>query len=135
MLSAMGKQYDRDDSLERSSPPVNNWQKLDIRHYLIFEMDPHQNREYCGASAKSARPESSPTATRSRDRAVYGIWCEVSGGVTGHRASWLKVEGIIQRYDTFGEATAIAADLQRKANGSYATASFHYEPREIEPYA
>jgi hypothetical protein len=51
MLSAMGKQYDRDDFLERSSSTrVNNWQTLDIRHYLVFETPPLKRPEllaYC----------------------------------------------------------------------------------------
>lgn len=24
---------------------------------------------------------------------MWGIWCQVSGGVTGHREAWLKGEG------------------------------------------
>jgi hypothetical protein len=51
MLSAMGKQYDRDDFLERSSSArVNNRQTLDIRHYLVFETPPRKRSEllaYC----------------------------------------------------------------------------------------
>jgi hypothetical protein len=51
MLSTMGKQYDRDEFLERSSSArVNNWQTLDIRHYLVFETPLRKRRDlvaYC----------------------------------------------------------------------------------------
>lgn len=51
MLSAMGKQCDRDDFLERkSSAWVNNWQTLNIRHHVVFETPPRKRSElmaYC----------------------------------------------------------------------------------------
>lgn len=37
-------------------------------------------------------------------KATYRIWCEVSGGVTGHQESWLKDNGKI--YETNSKVTA-----------------------------
>jgi hypothetical protein len=67
---------------------------------------------------------------------MFGIWCEVSGGVTGHPMSWLKVEGIVQVYDTLMEAEAIAADIQKRASRANsqhpnAKATFSYRAREM----
>jgi hypothetical protein len=61
---------------------------------------------------------------------MYGIWCEVWGGVAGHRESWLKVEGEIQRYKTKEEAEAIAADIRTRTR-SHATANFRYTAKEF----
>jgi hypothetical protein len=49
---------------------------------------------------------------------MFGIWCQVSGGITGHRANWLKGEGegaspreTIALFPTEGEAAARCAEL------------------------
>lgn len=63
---------------------------------------------------------------------MYGIWCEVWGGITGRRESWLKVEGEIQHYKTLEEAEAIAADISDRTR-SHATASFRYTAKEFKP--
>ena len=41
----------------------------------------------------------------------YGIWCHVSGGVTGTRESWMKYDG--ERYETSNkeEADKLAQNL------------------------
>lgn len=62
----------------------------------------------------------------------YGIWCEVSGGVTGHRASWLRVGDQVAEFDTFDEANAEAERLQSHRNADpHRTALFRYEPMAL----
>jgi hypothetical protein len=67
---------------------------------------------------------------------MFGIWCAVSGGITGNRASWLKVDDIVQVYDTLMEAEAIAADIQKRASRANsqhpnAKAIYSYQAREM----
>lgn len=60
----------------------------------------------------------------------YGIWCQVWGGVTGTRSSWMKHDG--QRYETtnFEEAATLAKQLIKdRLNNPRAT--FLYTPMEI----
>jgi hypothetical protein len=45
---------------------------------------------------------------------MFRIWCEVWGGVTSRRASWLKSNGVVAEYITREEAEAEAARLNRK---------------------
>ena len=61
----------------------------------------------------------------------FGIWCEVSGGVTGHRAAWLKRDGRVQLFADRGAAARMASDLMARTAGPYATASFRYTVREF----
>jgi hypothetical protein len=60
----------------------------------------------------------------------FQIWCEVSGGVTGHRQAWLKADGKIQQFDTEAEAQAEADRLQQATNGNpHRKANFSYTVR------
>lgn len=65
---------------------------------------------------------------------MYGIWCEVFGGVTGHRTSWLKSKGEVLRYDTPGEAQVEASRLSRYRNNppSSTGAVFSYTVKKME---
>lgn len=64
---------------------------------------------------------------------MFGIWCEVFGGITGHRSAWLKAtDGGIQRYDTRKEAEDIADGLARAYNDNpNRKASFRYSARPL----
>jgi hypothetical protein len=57
---------------------------------------------------------------------MFRIWCEVWGGVTDRRASWLKSNGVVAEYITREEAEAEAARPNRKIGNSYSTTSFRY---------
>ena len=60
----------------------------------------------------------------------YGVWCAVSGGVTGHRESWLKEGDKTLEFDTYEQAFLTAKDLQaRKKDHPYAI--FAYVPRPL----
>jgi hypothetical protein len=66
----------------------------------------------------------------------FGIWCEVWGGVTGHRCAWLKSNGEQQRFTSRDEAEAEAMRLNEQTNGNpHRTASFRYSVRELSPLA
>jgi hypothetical protein len=64
--------------------------------------------------------------------ASYGIWCEVWGGVTGHRGAWLKAGGVrLAVFETLAEAEAEARRLTMRMNNknekrSIAPVSFRY---------
>jgi len=61
----------------------------------------------------------------------YGIWCAVSGGVSGHREAWLKEGEQRVECDTYEQAFFTAKDLQeRKKDHPYAV--FAYVPRPLE---
>ena len=63
----------------------------------------------------------------------YGIWCTVSGGVTGPRAAWLKENQVRKVFSCRIEAEQEAADLQSIMNSSpYTTTRFTYTVRQIE---
>jgi hypothetical protein len=59
---------------------------------------------------------------------TYGVWCEVSGGVTGYRAAWLKDSFGIKRYETREEAEAEAHRLRAKPNRGPASFSYTVKP-------
>ena len=60
----------------------------------------------------------------------YGVWCAVSGGVTGHREAWLKEADKVLEFDNYEQARATAKDLQdRKKDHPYAV--FAYVPRPL----
>lgn len=61
----------------------------------------------------------------------WKIWCQVSGGVTGYRAMWLKEgDGEEASFTTREEAEREAAKLTERANANaYRTASFCYTAR------
>jgi len=61
----------------------------------------------------------------------FRIWSEVSGGVTGSRAAWLKGEdGMPRTFETRKEAEAEAKSLDKRMNRDGARASFSYSVRE-----
>lgn len=64
---------------------------------------------------------------------TWKIWCQVSGGVTGYRAAWLKNgNGEEASFATREEAEREAAELTATANGgAYRTASFYYTARQV----
>jgi hypothetical protein len=57
---------------------------------------------------------------------AWHVHCRVSGGVTGTREGLLQKDGIPVVYPNRGAADAAARELNRKMNGSFAIASFHY---------
>lgn len=62
----------------------------------------------------------------------YGVWCEVWGGVTGSRQSWMKEDGVIQRFADKDEAQKVADDLNRSfGQNPHRVANFRYSVREL----
>lgn len=60
-------------------------------------------------------------------RELYGIWCEVWGGVTGSRAAWLKGDnGLRWETTNYNEAQSRAAYLQEQVRNNN-RASFSYK--------
>lgn len=65
----------------------------------------------------------------------FGIWCEVWGGRTGNRTSWLKDMGRIVSFKTYESARAYADELQRTNNGNpNRTAEFRYTVRTLDKW-
>lgn len=63
---------------------------------------------------------------------TYGIWCKVSGGITGSRQAWLKkADGSHELFDTFEDAQAEARRLMAGKVDSTSTAAFLYR---AQPY-
>jgi len=64
---------------------------------------------------------------------THGIWCEVSGGVTGTRAAWLK-DGDGQRVEfaDLGAAEQKAASLRDSVARSSSTVRFSYQAMELD---
>ena len=62
----------------------------------------------------------------------WGVWCRVSGGVTGTREAWLKRDGEREVFATEAEAAARAAILQAEMNGPHRTADFRYTARPLD---
>jgi hypothetical protein len=63
---------------------------------------------------------------------MFGIWCEVWGGVTGHRAMWLKADGKLAEYATREEADAEAQRLNKERNSNpYRKADFSYTAKPL----
>ncbi len=63
---------------------------------------------------------------------TFGIWCVVSGGVTGHREAWLKDDaGVVKRFNRHG-AQAEASRLNATV-GRNSSARFNYSVCEL-PY-
>lgn len=61
----------------------------------------------------------------------YRIWCEVWGGVTGARQSWMKdTDGGIQEYDNKEDAEKVVGNLNR-SRGRNSTTSFRYTVKEM----
>ena len=64
-------------------------------------------------------------------RKTYAVWCEVWGGITGTRASWLKGKHGAQEYDTLEEAEKMAAIMNENMNNRpNRTAVFEYTAKE-----
>lgn len=63
----------------------------------------------------------------------FGVWCEVWGGVTGHRASWLKSnESEVQLFETYAAAEAEAQKYNQRARQPTQQASFSYRVKEFD---
>lgn len=64
---------------------------------------------------------------------MYGIWCTVSGGVTGHREAWLKSNGERLTFATLQEAENYAQKLTSdRMSVRYRKADFYYSAKEIK---
>jgi len=64
---------------------------------------------------------------------VYGVWCRVSGGMTGTREAWMKSGGRVARFETLEAAEAEAAKHNKAMNASpYRTAYFSYRAMEYD---
>lgn len=64
----------------------------------------------------------------------YRILCEVSGGVTGYRAAYLKDQGVEQVFDALEQAEAVAGNLNATKNSNpYRTADFRYTVEPFQP--
>lgn len=65
----------------------------------------------------------------------FGIWCEVWGGVTGHRTSWLKNiknNAKIWEFETEEEAQAMATHYQNTVGAnSLRIAEYSYTVRPL----
>jgi hypothetical protein len=68
----------------------------------------------------------------------YGVWCSVTGGLTGDHEAWLKKEGVIIQFDTREEADAEverlierAASIKARGCGRANAASFFYQARAM----
>jgi hypothetical protein len=63
---------------------------------------------------------------------MFGIWCVVSGGVTGHREAWLKSLGDRVSFASRKEAEDLVATMtERKLNDPHRKAAYRYSVREI----
>jgi len=60
----------------------------------------------------------------------FRIFCEVSGGVTGYRYSYLKKWGKAMLFSTQEAAQAECDRLKKKMNGPHARATFSYSVEE-----
>lgn len=64
---------------------------------------------------------------------MYGVWCEVWGGVTGSRASWMKNNGERVEFATLKEAQDVAQKLTETiALNPHHTANFRYTAKKID---
>ena len=57
---------------------------------------------------------------------MYRIKCRVSGGVTGTREAYMKEKGVVQYWETKGDAQKIADHNNKVRNGPHKTADFKY---------
>ncbi len=62
---------------------------------------------------------------------MFGIWCEVWGGVTGSREAWLRCDNARVRFADQTEAEREAERLTRDRNEPGTGAYFHYEARRL----
>lgn len=69
--------------------------------------------------------------TMRKGKMTYGVWCKVSGGVTGTREAWLKnADRKIKSFATYEEAQAEAARLMANVS-CYSRATFSYMARRL----
>ena len=61
---------------------------------------------------------------------AFGVWCTVSGGVTGSRESWMKENGEIKTFPSETDAETEAAKWKAERKGS-GFVSFGYYAREM----
>lgn len=61
----------------------------------------------------------------------FGIWCIVSGGVTGSRAAWLRDGDTLVTFETKDAAEGEASRLNQTMNNAFSRASFRYQARGI----
>ncbi len=62
---------------------------------------------------------------------THKIWCEISGGVTGYRAAYLKSKGVIITFPTEAAAQKHADHLTMIANRAiHSTANHKYTVEE-----
>ena len=67
---------------------------------------------------------------------AYGVWCVVSGGLTGRREAWMKGwNGEVAEFATKAEAEERATGLNEKMNNAYSVATFSYTARELPDYS
>jgi hypothetical protein len=61
----------------------------------------------------------------------WGVWCRVSGGVTGTREAWLRAGDQLMLFARREDAERLALDLDCELNGPHATADFAYAARRF----
>jgi hypothetical protein len=66
------------------------------------------------------------TARQAQGATAWHVHCRVSGGVTGTREGLLRHDGTTVVYPTRAAAEQAAATLNKKMNGRFSVASFHY---------
>jgi hypothetical protein len=66
---------------------------------------------------------------------LWGIWCEIRGGVNGHRGGWLKCgDGGYETFCTRELAQARVERLERERNGDpYRIGTYVYLPVKVGP--
>jgi hypothetical protein len=70
--------------------------------------------------------------TREFDGDTWGVWCTVSGGITGYRCAWLKQKDGTEARFTQDEAKAEAARLNKRADAMpYRAADFLYSAKVL----
>ena len=63
---------------------------------------------------------------------MFGIWCEVWGGVTGSRSSWMKRDDVVVEFATEEEAQAEADRLMEAVRSRpFSSVSFRYSARRM----
>ena len=56
----------------------------------------------------------------------YRILCSISGGFTGNRSAYMKVNGKERRFTTLQQAEACACRLRKSSADKHARATFRY---------
>jgi len=93
------------------------------RHYWVTDPDERAELE------ELIRTES---AYKSNVIHRYGIWCRVSGGVTGTREAWAKDKNGRMEFASREEAEKLAAHYTKQTMGNpYRTADYRYTVEEL----